>query len=181
MPNGPDLVSAQSKTRLATRIKGISSMHLHWMVLSLAYIKLPCTNCECRFFNHWGPFYQHGLIIFPAWISNGMPCKGWDDVSDPFPSFKGCTVEVWKWIRNCIPHFIMSRDTYPCWNLSESMLAKGDPAVRSWSCFFAVAFQIHLWIPCCHDNICNGKNRKLGLDVRILQLKLSLHGHDIMT
>ena len=30
----------------------------------------------------------------------------WDEITYPFPNFKGGTVEVWDWIRNFIPHFI---------------------------------------------------------------------------
>ena len=26
----------------------------------------------------WGPFYQHELILIPAWISNHTPSKVWD-------------------------------------------------------------------------------------------------------
>ena len=28
----------------------------------------------------------------------------------------GCTVEVWEWTSNLIPHFIMHVITYPCWD-----------------------------------------------------------------
>ena len=31
----------------------------------------------------------------------------------PFPNFKSCNVEVWEWINNCTPHFIMRLST-PC-------------------------------------------------------------------
>ena len=55
----------------------------------------------------WGPFYQLGLTIIPSWISNHMPSKVWDEITYPFPNFNGCTVEVWKWISNFIPHFMM--------------------------------------------------------------------------
>ena len=40
------------------------------------------------------PFYQHGLTLIPAWISNHMPCKVWDEITYPFLNFNGCTVEV---------------------------------------------------------------------------------------
>ena len=42
----------------------------------------------------WGPFYEHGLILIPAWISNHVPCNVWDEITYPFLSFNGCTVEV---------------------------------------------------------------------------------------
>ena len=50
------------------------------------------------------PFYQHGLTLIPAWISNYVHCKMWDEITYPSPNFNGCTVEVWEWISNFIPH-----------------------------------------------------------------------------
>ena len=41
-----------------------------------------------------GPFYYHGLTLIPAWISNYMPCKVWDEITYPFLNFNGSTVEV---------------------------------------------------------------------------------------
>ena len=51
-----------------------------------------------------GPFYKHGLNLIPAWISNCTHNKVWDKTTYPFPNFNGCTVEVWEWINNFIPH-----------------------------------------------------------------------------
>ena len=41
-----------------------------------------------------GPFYQHGLTLIPAWISNHLPGKMWDEITYPFLNFNGATVEV---------------------------------------------------------------------------------------
>ena len=71
-----------------------------------------------------GPFYLHGLSLIPGWISNHLTSKAWNEITCRFPSFNGCTVEVWKWIRNFIPHFIMDVITYPCYNSSHCMLVK---------------------------------------------------------
>ena len=30
----------------------------------------------------------------------------YDEITCPFPNFNGCTIEVWKWIRNFIRHFL---------------------------------------------------------------------------
>ena len=62
------------------------------------------------------PLYQHGLILIPAWISNYLPNKVWDEINYPFPNFKGCTIEVWEWRSNFIPHFIMDVITYSSWD-----------------------------------------------------------------
>ena len=42
----------------------------------------------------WAPFYWHGLTLIPAWISNHLPGKVWDEITYPFLNFNGCTVEV---------------------------------------------------------------------------------------
>ena len=57
--------------------------------------------------------WYHGPI---AWISNHMASKVWGEIIYPFPNFNGTTVEVWEWISNFIPHFIMDVITYPCWD-----------------------------------------------------------------
>ena len=46
-----------------------------------------------------------------------MPNKVWYEITYPFPNFNGYTVEVWEWISNFIPHFIMDVIIYPCWDL----------------------------------------------------------------
>ena len=43
-----------------------------------------------------------------------MPSELWDELRYPFPNFNSATVEVWGWISNFIPHFIMNVITYPC-------------------------------------------------------------------
>ena len=63
-----------------------------------------------------GPFYQHVLTLIPAWRSNHMPSKVWDEITYPFPNFNGVTIEVWELISNSIPHIIMSVITYPSWD-----------------------------------------------------------------
>ena len=62
------------------------------------------------------PFYQHGLTSIPAWKSNHMPSEVWDGITYPFPNFNSATIEVWEWIGNFIPHFIMDVITSPCWD-----------------------------------------------------------------
>ena len=71
-------------------------------------------------FTHILQFYFTGLTLIPAWISNHMPSKVWDEINYPFPNFK----EVWEWISNFIPHFIMDVITYPSWDLNKSMLVQ---------------------------------------------------------
>ena len=44
--------------------------------------------------NTCGPFYWHGLTSIPAWISNYIHCKVWDEITYLFLNFNGATVEV---------------------------------------------------------------------------------------
>ena len=53
-----------------------------------------------------------------------MVSKVLDEIAYPFPNFNGCTAEVWEWIYNFIPHFIMDIITYPCWNENSSISLK---------------------------------------------------------
>ena len=46
-----------------------------------------------------------GLILsIPAWIRKHINYIIWGVITYPFPHFKGCTVEVWKWTNNFMPH-----------------------------------------------------------------------------
>ena len=42
----------------------------------------------------WGPFYQHGLTLIPAWISDYIHYKVWDEITYQFLNFNDETVEV---------------------------------------------------------------------------------------
>ena len=42
-----------------------------------------------------------------------MPKKVLDENTYPFPNFNGATVEIWEWISNFIPYFIMYVIIYP--------------------------------------------------------------------
>ena len=72
----------------------------------------------------WDPFHWHGLTSIPAWISNHIPSKMWDEIRYPFQNFNGCTVEVWKWISNFTPPFIM--DVITSIHVGINSLALGD-------------------------------------------------------
>ena len=53
-----------------------------------------------------GPFYWHGLTLIPAWKTNDMYFKMWDEITYP---------EVSEWISNFVPHFTGHVITYSCW------------------------------------------------------------------
>ena len=93
------------------------NMHLsRWLPISLAIWQY-----------NWGPFYKQGLTLIQSSISNHIHYKVWYEITYPFPSFNGATVEVWEWMSNFISHFTGHVITYPCWDLSQTMLVKGAP------------------------------------------------------
>ena len=42
-----------------------------------------------------------------------MSNKVLDEITYPFPNVNGTTVEVWEWMNNFIPYFIVDVITYP--------------------------------------------------------------------
>ena len=68
--------------------------------------------------NPLGSLYKYGMTLIPAWISDHMLGKICDEIIHPFPNSNGCTVEVWEWISNFIPQFMVDPITYACWDKS---------------------------------------------------------------
>ena len=64
----------------------------------------------------WSPFYCLGLISIPAWISNYIHRKMWNEITYPFLKFNGAIVEVHEWISNFTPEFTGHVITCPCWD-----------------------------------------------------------------
>ena len=62
------------------------------------------------------PFINMDLILIPAWISNYIHYKVWDEITYPFPNFNSAAVEVWEWTSSFIPHFTGCMITYPYWD-----------------------------------------------------------------
>ena len=63
----------------------------------------------------WGSIYKHGLTLIPAWISDYIHHKVCDEMTYPFPNFKGESFEVWEWIRNLISRFTWHMIIHSCW------------------------------------------------------------------
>ena len=62
-----------------------------------------------------------------------MPNEVWGETSYlSIPKINGCTVEVWDWISNFIPHFIMGVITYPYCDQSLIILVKGATGGIAW-------------------------------------------------
>ena len=54
------------------------------------------------------------IFNFNPSMDKYMPRKVWGEITYPFKNIDGCTVDVWEWIINFIPHFIMDVITYQC-------------------------------------------------------------------
>ena len=83
-----------------------------------------------------------------------MPSKVWDEITYPFPNFNVATVEVWEWINNFIPHFIMDVITHPCnhvskrchwWHIYMSQMGHVNRAITSK--MLTYHYPIVCWIP----------------------------------
>ena len=83
------------------------------------YILFSHYNCYWWFGDamSWDPFLLWPLLLawIPAWISNHMPSRVWDEINHPFPNFNGCTNEVWDCIGNFTIHLTMDVITYLRW------------------------------------------------------------------
>ena len=42
-----------------------------------------------------------------------------------FPNTNGANVDVWEWMKDSIPHFVIDV-TYPCWGLKLNDVVKSD-------------------------------------------------------
>ena len=63
-----------------------------------------------------------------------MPCKLWDEITYPFLNFNDCTVEVYEWISNFVPHFIYVCNYLTMLGLKLNHVSKSGPRlVSSWS------------------------------------------------
>ena len=70
-----------------------------------------------------------GLTLIPTWISDYyIHHEVSDEIADPFPNFN-CTVKVWEWISNFIPHF-MAYDYLPMVGLKLIHVTKEAPVVQ---------------------------------------------------
>ena len=85
-----------------------------WSLILYIYVTL-VINEWAHCINNCDPFHKHGLTLIPAWISNYMHYKMWDEILLILSlNFNGFTVEVCEWISNFFPHDTMHVITYPC-------------------------------------------------------------------
>ena len=101
--------------------------------------------------NIYGPFYQCGLTLIPAWLSNHMPRNVWDEITYQFPNFNGATIDVWEWISNFIPHFIMNVITY---HEYEELHTKGRMSLLTAFVGLGMSFHNYITYHSLVDRIC---------------------------
>ena len=95
--------------------------HCMWMKTSCYYnyYKAVQIILTLILLNKWFGNYRaacHNVIsgcsefcnLNPAWISDYVHYKMWDEITYPFPNINGATVAVWEWVSNLIPHFTSS-------------------------------------------------------------------------
>ena len=106
-----------------------------------------------------------GAPLIPAWITDYIHSKVWDEITYPFPNFNGATVEVWEWISNFIARCVLDvicriktgSGGVCCHNARGRVRnRKSNPdgiAGEIWRTLFAQA-QVH----------CDNKPRQIGLN-----------------
>ena len=90
------------------------------------------------------PLCLHALTLILAGINNYIHYKVLDEITYWLPNFNGATAEVWGWMSNLIPHFIVLAITYPCWiHVSKrGHSCTGHSGSHYWNCIpAALTFQ----------------------------------------
>ena len=109
---------------------------IHAIIFSRAVVsvrKSTFENVVCKMTISFSPwcvtyiptFYSHGFTWILACISNFIHYKVLEEIIHPFSNINKRAFKVWKLISNFIPYFTGHVITYPCWNSSYSMIAKG--------------------------------------------------------
>ena len=95
----------------------------HWATGNYYYTKCPSFMfvSVCQYVPDYGWQWcqqEHllGLILIPAWISIHIHFKVWNEITYPIPNFNSCTIKLWEWISNFIPHFAGHVITDQCWD-----------------------------------------------------------------
>ena len=102
---GMSFVGTTGKNYTISKVYHIFDFELTDYTLHLTLTYMPYIDwCE---FNLDKPFHYHGSTLIPAWISNHMASKVWNEITYLFVNFNDATIEVWEWISNFIPHLTM--------------------------------------------------------------------------
>ena len=76
----------------------------------------------------WDPFYWLCLTLIPAWISNNIHYKVWDENTCPFPNFNGAAVRLQAIIWTNVDQVLWSHMASLGYNeLSDALLQGVNP------------------------------------------------------
>ena len=84
---------------------------ISYLVLFVCWVSMSVLICPAL--NYPSILYKWQINEW-KWTCNRMPSERRNGIIYAFPNFNGCTVEVWDWISNFIPHIILDGVTYPC-------------------------------------------------------------------
>ena len=93
-----------------------------------------------------------------------MPSKVWDEITYPFPTFNGCTVEDWEWIRNFIPQIIIGVIYLSMLGLKFNHVSKRGPVYDIyiiflfWMIYTSADFICHVIFTICYGQWVSGIN-----------------------
>ena len=103
-----------------------------------------------------GSFYQHGSTLTPAWISNHIHYKMWDEITYPFPNFNSSGIGVWEWMNNFIPHVTGHMFYLSMLGLKLIHVSKRGPEVLMFVeriCDVIVSRHCLCWLKCSHGRL----------------------------
>ena len=82
-----------------------------------------------RVHNSWNiQYHLRPLLltrIISVWVDNYMPCKVWNEITYPFPNFKGATAEVRGWTSNFTLNFCWKCDNFSMFGLKLIHISEG--------------------------------------------------------
>ena len=129
--------------RLSTVVHSVSLVQL-LRKYHQKYIIIASARFTCHFHSsHWCSDWLHPInCVIRTWIFvQGSVTQ--------LVQRRGCTVEVWEWISNFIPHFIMGVITYPSWNVLCDRQIWWMTLENNWAnlCYvkLCASFQFHRW------------------------------------
>ena len=118
---------------------------------------------------------NHGLLLWGT-LPGDDTLQMWDEIDYQFPNFNGCTVEVWEWINNFIPHLLsldsLQGDTYSV--SSQIIFFRKD--TRKYPIYIITFTDIistytnHAWCGLCQSNSCE-QNSLICISKCLLQCR----------
>ena len=80
-------------------------------------------------------------------------CLLWDEITYPFPNIDGCTIEIWEWISNSIPYFVVDVIIYVSKEPPEDSIGTKIQLQRDPNCSPMPNFSSDLSYPVCSHSM----------------------------